>query len=141
MKSIEKLDAVLFLLFEEFNRGQIKMSIRSMFFSLVSRDKKIDKDELRLITNNLSDKKYITVIIDSIGNVWDEVEYSITFDGKILCEQGGHVEQEKRAISEKNRNDTIATSVAAGTVALLVWQMIEFYLKNHDWIGCCHCAK
>lgn len=141
MTSLEKLDAVLFLLSEEFNRGRVKMSLREMFFALAARNRKLNYPELRLVIAHLSSRFYTALIPDTMNRRWNDVEYSITFNGMVFCEQRGFVEQEKRANSQKAQSDTIAKAVAVGTVAVVAWQILQFYLENHSWMGCCYCPK
>jgi len=111
--------------------GEAPMQFNDIFLDAKIYSLLLNRDRKSAIDKLVSDKLISEIMFNGT------ICYYISFDGLLLIEKGGYV--------RKLRKDTISIVlqflqlflIAVGTVGLLIFEIVKYYLEHHH--GCrCH---
>ena len=141
----EKLDAILFLFYRSRDKPPIYPYHNNQTLTKYRypKDIKLTESERDKIIDKLFRDKYIdmSMLLSNVGASAETSHYKINIDGEFFAEGGGYSKQLERTNLDDKDRKTMANNMwwatfwlAVGTVGLLVWEIVKYFLS-------CHCVN
>lgn len=155
MEALKQLDDVLKTLYVAFKEHGDYLSEEQIHEKMVNDGMQMELKDLRLALNKIfeDDNSYRNILN---GPPLKHC-YKIRFEGNVLHEQGGYTKRQESIKQNEARIREITSRqleqgaalvrlnrwVAIGAIAVVVWQIIQFYIENYCHLDYCHrlCPK